>query len=153
MSDCEGCRLNDLGEQLPLRERIYTDTHWRVAHGWSALPGWLIVVSQRHLVSLSDLDDAEAASLGPILRAASVALREVVRCEKTYVLLYAETGHHHVHFHVVPRMADFGADERGTAVFRFLDVPETEQVPAAERDELASRIGEAMRRELTRGVL
>ena len=44
-------------------------------------------------------------------------------------MLFAEAeGHNHVHFHVVPRMAWFGPDERGPEpeVFRFLNVVESE---------------------------
>ena len=63
-------------------------------------------------------------------------------------MLFAEAeGHNHVHFHVVPRMAWFGPDERGPEpeVFRFLNVVESEQVTLAVRDSLASQIGDVMR--------
>jgi len=60
---------------------------------------------------------------------------------------FAEEGHRHVHFHVVPRMSDLDEPRRGPDVFAFLNVPETDQVPADERDELAARIGLAIGRE------
>lgn len=65
-------------------------------------------------------------------------------------MLFAEMeGHEHVHFHVVPRMRSFGPDERGPSVFRFLNIPEKEQVPEGERERLAFRIGSAMTSALT----
>jgi diadenosine tetraphosphate (Ap4A) HIT family hydrolase len=147
---CVSCQLNDTGTKLPLRERLYGDENWRVAHGWSSPPGWLVVVSQRHLKSVSELDTAQAASLGLLLRAAAIALHEVLDCEKTYVMLFTEQeGHEHLHFHVVPRMATFGDDDRGARVFRFLNVPESEFLPVDERERLACLLG-AIRRELAR---
>jgi diadenosine tetraphosphate (Ap4A) HIT family hydrolase len=46
-------------------------------------------------------------------------------------------GFSHVHFHVVPRMADQPADRRGPAVFGYLTVAPDERVPAHRMDELA----------------
>jgi hypothetical protein len=81
-----------------------------------------------------------------MLRAASAALRHVVGCDKTYLMLFAEHPLYlHLHMHVVARMPWFGDDDRSTAVFRFLDVPERAQVPPDERDRLAAEIGRAMR--------
>jgi galactose-1-phosphate uridylyltransferase len=86
-------------------------------------------------------------SLGRILHAASVGLRQAVGCEKTYVMLFAEhPRYHHVHVHVVPRMSWFGDEDRGPRVFRFLEVPEDEQVNVIERERVAGELGEAMTR-------
>ena len=146
---CHVCELNAQGDSLPLRERLYVDRHWRIAHGWSSLPGWLIVAARRHVESLHELEPEEAEPLGGLLRAASVALQEIVGCEKTYVMLFAEHPRYpHVHFHVVPRMAWFGELERSAAAFRFLNMPEDEQVPAPERDRLAAEIGASIVRHL-----
>lgn len=74
------------------------------------------------------------------------ALKETVGCDKTYVMLFAEQARYqHVHVHVVPRMSWFCQDDIATAVFRFLNVSEDEQVSAAERDRLAGEIGRAIR--------
>jgi diadenosine tetraphosphate (Ap4A) HIT family hydrolase len=125
--------------ELPPRERIAVHGGWRVAHAFdSALAGWLVVLPVRHLTRLSELDADEAAALGPLLTAASGALESVTGCLKTYVLLLAEQeGFGHVHFHVVPRMADFDAETVGPGVFRFLGRPESEQVPPDDLDRLA----------------
>lgn len=143
---CRICELNERAPELPLRERLHEDAAFRVSHGWSSLPGWLVVVARRHITHLGELAEDEAAGLGTLLRAATGALRQVVGCERTYVMLFAEQeGFRHLHLHVVPRMDGFGPDERATGVFRFLNVPESEQVPVAERERLARELGAAIR--------
>jgi diadenosine tetraphosphate (Ap4A) HIT family hydrolase len=68
----------------------------------TSLPGWLVLVPRRHTVALDDTTADEAADLGPLLRAVSSALRDVVRCRKTYVALFAEVeGFQHIHFHII----------------------------------------------------
>lgn len=143
---CHICELNAQGDALPLRERVYVDGSWRVAHGWSSLPGWLVVALRRHAEALDDLDEHEAAALGSLLRAATAALRQAVGCRRTYVILFAEHPRYaHLHLHVVPRMDWFTESDTATAVFRFLDVSEDEQVTVSERERLAVEIGEAIR--------
>ena len=138
---CHTCELNAQVDDLPLRERLYMNDDWRVAHGWSSLPGWLVVALRRHAEALHELTAGEAASLGPILRAASVALKGAVGCEKTYVILFAEHPRYpHVHLHVVPRMDWFTEDDKSTSVFRFLNAPEQDQVSASDRERLAAEI-------------
>jgi diadenosine tetraphosphate (Ap4A) HIT family hydrolase len=142
---CHTCELNAQVDDLPLRERVYLDEHWRIAHGWSSLPGWLVLALRRHAEALDELTADEAAALGPILAAASEALRQAVGCRKTYVMLFAEHPlYPHVHLHVVPRMDWFTKDDLATAVFRFLNVPEQDQVAVGERERLAAEIGQAM---------
>jgi diadenosine tetraphosphate (Ap4A) HIT family hydrolase len=144
---CRVCELNETIAEQPASERAHLEDHWRVAHGWSALPGWLIVAPRRHVTSLSELAGGEAAALGILLADASAALREVVGCERTYVILFAEQeGFGHVHFHVVPRMADLPREHRGVNVFHYLSQPEENWVPAPERDRLAAEIGAAIAR-------
>ena len=143
---CHTCELNAAVDDLPLRERIYLDESWRVAHGWSSLPGWLVVALRRHAEALDELTADEAVSLGNLLRAASGALKRAVGCEKTYVMLFAEQpAYQHVHLHVVPRMSWFTEADRSWSVFRFMNVPEADQVAVSERERLASEIGRTIR--------
>jgi diadenosine tetraphosphate (Ap4A) HIT family hydrolase len=147
MSSCRICELNATIADQPSAERAHMEAHWRVAHAWSALPGWLIVTPLRHVTTLADLSGEEAAALGPLLADASAALTEVVGCNRTYVVLFAEQkGFGHVHFHVVPRMADLPPEHRSVNVFHYLSQPEESWVPALERDRLAEAIGAAIRR-------
>jgi diadenosine tetraphosphate (Ap4A) HIT family hydrolase len=124
--------------ELPQRDRIYVGRYWRVAHAWSALPGWLLVISQRHVEQLAELTQDEAVELGSMLREASAALSAVLGCVKTYVVSFGEQpGFEHLHLHVVPRMPDFDKAHVGTGVFEFLKRPESEWVPPETRDQLA----------------
>jgi diadenosine tetraphosphate (Ap4A) HIT family hydrolase len=132
-------------DELPLVERLYVDEHWRVSHAWSSLPGWLVFSLRRHAVSLDELAPAEAETMGRLQQAAAAALRAEVGCEKTYVMLFAEHPDFHLHFHVVPRMPWFGPGDLAGDVFRFMNVPEEDQVSLEERERLAKRIGDALR--------
>lgn len=124
---------------LPVRERIWTVPGWRIAHDFNtSLPGWLVVVPTRHVESLDELTVEESRTMGLLLQQASVALKNVTGCRKTYVMMFAEkAGFMHVHFHVVPRMGDFPDDRVGPGVFAYL-----RETPLAEhrRDELAAKI-------------
>ncbi len=85
------CRSEERFDALPPRERVDTDEHWRVVHAFdSRLPGWLVLVPRRHVTSIADLTDAEAASLGTWQVRLSRALTAVTGCVKTYVMQYAE---------------------------------------------------------------
>ncbi len=138
--------MNDRVDELPLCERLYLDRYWRVAHRWSALPGWLVVGLRRHAEAVEALSIEEATGLGLILRAASLALKDAVGCTKPYVMLFAEReGYSHVHVHLVPRMEWFTAEDTAVGVFRFLNVPPEEQVSVNERERLAAEIGQSVR--------
>src|SRR5439155_13960934 len=103
---CYSCRLNAAdGVALPIRERIFDDGNWRVVHAISSsLPGWLCVVSRRHITTLSELSAAEAEALGPLLKRLSDALERVTGALKCYVMFFAEApGFEHLHIHVAPR--------------------------------------------------
>jgi diadenosine tetraphosphate (Ap4A) HIT family hydrolase len=114
-AECYSCASNGAIDRLPARERIAADDWWRVAHAFnSALPGWLILVPRRHVTSIAELTDAEAASLGSWQVRLSRALSAVLGCSKTYVAQFAEAeGFAHVHFHIVPRPPDLVAELRG----------------------------------------
>src|SRR4051812_12353714 len=100
---------------LPPREVVAAAEYWRVAHAFdSALPGWLVLVPRRHVTAIADLSDEEAAGLGLWQLKLSRALRAVTGCVKSYVMQFAEQeGFAHVHFHLIPRLADLPGDRRG----------------------------------------
>lgn len=89
---------------------IYDDGLWLVSHHLGAYtdPGELIVKLRRHVESLADLTAAEAAAIGPILRAAVAAVDRVVRPERVYIASFGERVRH-VHFYVLPRTASLPA--------------------------------------------
>jgi diadenosine tetraphosphate (Ap4A) HIT family hydrolase len=134
----------NLGDAGP-EEAIWIRNGWRVAHAFdTALPGWLVVLPRRHVESVDQLTDDEAAALGPVLRMVSGALVEVLGCAKTYVVMFAEApGFPHLHFHVIPRAADMPEHLRGIGVFEHLRRPPAEWVTLDERRALATRLREA----------
>jgi len=143
--ECISCQQHIRIADLPLRDRIQLTRHWRLAHAWGSLPGWLVVVLRRHVVEVAELTVEEAAELGMMLRQASAALEAVVGCSKTYIALFGEQeGFEHLHVHVVPRMPDFGEGHLGTRVFEFLKCPASEWVSADARDALALALAEKL---------
>jgi diadenosine tetraphosphate (Ap4A) HIT family hydrolase len=129
---CKTCGLlarRDRGE-APLWDSIHRTPFWDVVHcNDTSLPGWTVVVARRHVASIAGLTRGEAVELGLLLRNVSAALREITHCEKTYVLQFAEgEGHHHVHFHVIPRMADLPEESRSVRIVKYLGVPAAERV-------------------------
>jgi diadenosine tetraphosphate (Ap4A) HIT family hydrolase len=143
--DCRICELHANLSDLPVREKVYVDDHWRVSHGWSTLEGWLVVCARQHAQALDDLSPEALECLGPLVGRLTAALRRVVRCERTYLVLFAETPEfRHVHIHVVPRMAWFGEADSGPNVFRFLQAPESAWITKARRDDLATQLSQQL---------
>ena len=144
MEQCMTCQLiarRDAGAAPPW-DSIHRTEFWDIVHSYNtALPGWLVIVARRHIEALHELTLPEAEELGVLIRQVSVALRDVTGCRKTYVIQFAEAAEHpHVHFHIVPRMADQPEECRSTKVFAYLGVPEAERVSEARMNEIAARI-------------
>lgn len=144
MNQCLTCELvarRDAGE-APLWDAIHRSQYWDVVHSYNtSLPGWLVLVARRHITALDEMNDGEALELGLLLRRVSVALKQATGCVKTYAIQFAEAADHpHVHFHVVPRMADQPEDHRSMQVFRYLGVSDEERVSEARMNELAAQI-------------
>lgn len=92
MGSCIACDL--ASGRLPLPGgRIHETTHWLVEHCVGPLGlGTLIVKPRRHVTTVAELTDDEAAELGPLLRVASEVASEVVPCEQIYNCLLFEDG-------------------------------------------------------------
>lgn len=141
---CVICANNRLSN-LPPREDVLRHGGWRAAHAFgTTVPGWLVLVPERHILSLDELTDEEGAVLGPLLKRLSATLREVIGCTKTYVALFAEgDGFEHVHIHVIPRTAELVTTHRGPAVFDLLGGAAPE-LPEQRRDEIALQLRERL---------
>jgi diadenosine tetraphosphate (Ap4A) HIT family hydrolase len=141
---CKACELvarRDKG-MAPVWDCIFRAQFWDVVHcNETALLGWTVIVARRHMGSLDELTQAEAMELGILLRKVSMALKEIVQCAKTYVMQFAESeGFHHVHFHVVPRMADLPEDHRSVKIFKLLGVSEEERVSGESLNEFSLKL-------------
>lgn len=107
--ECLACDLASGRRPLP-GGRVAERAGWVVEHAVGPLGlGTLVVKPLRHVLHVADLDDAESAALGPLLRQVSAAITELVRPEQVYVCLWShargEPGH--IHFVVQPvRRAD-----------------------------------------------
>ncbi|MFF4343389.1 HIT family protein [Kitasatospora sp. NPDC001540] len=143
--ECYACAREGEFERLPAYQRIAVDEHWRVVHAVDcALPGWLVLLPRRHLESMAELSDAEAASLGVWQVRLARALAVVTGCRKAYVAQFGEAeGFAHVHFHVVPRGEEWPVEWRGPRVFGLLGAGER-AVPVERMDELAGRLAAAL---------
>jgi diadenosine tetraphosphate (Ap4A) HIT family hydrolase len=144
MTDCESCKLirrRDAGT-APLWDFIYRTDFFDIAHAFNcSLPGWIVVVLGRHAGAIDELSVDEASELGVLLRKVSVGLKGIVGCTKTYVMQFAEQpGHSHVHFHVVPRMADLPDENRGANIFNYLGVDDEHRISENAMNEIASRM-------------
>ncbi|MCO6004395.1 hypothetical protein NE236_05315 [Actinoallomurus purpureus] len=135
---CLTCELLSGTRPLP-GGRIHEGSGWVVAHCVGPLGvGTLVVKPVRHVLHVADLDEAESAALGPLLRRTAAAVTEVVRPEQVYVCLWSHAGGvpGHIHFVVQPvteaDMRRFGAfgPELQRAMFRAGELPEESQVEA-----------------------
>ena len=119
--ECFACVMTRAIGTLPAREAIVVRGGWRLAHDLgSSLPGWLVVTLLRHVDRMDELDDGEAAALGPLLKDATESLIEVTGCTKTYVMQFGEgEGFGHLHVHLVPRMPHIPEGLKGPAVFGY----------------------------------
>ena len=144
MSNCYTCdlvtRRND--GTAPLWDNIHRTAAWDVVHSYNtSLPGWLVLITKRHVVAIDGLTEAESAELGLLLRHLSIILKEIVGCTKTYVMQFAEAAEHpHVHFHLVPRMAEQPVERRGPKSIGYLGVPEDERLSESAMNEIAVQV-------------
>ena len=144
MTDCATCALvkgRDSGT-APVWDNIYRTPYWDVAHAYpTSLRGWLVIVCRRHIAAIDELTEEEALELGSLIRRTSAALKARTGCLKTYVMQFAEAPtHQHVHFHIVPRMADQPPERKSVGIFGYLGVPEAETVSDSVMNELALQI-------------
>ncbi|KAF2404849.1 HIT-like protein [Trichodelitschia bisporula] len=143
---CYSCDENAASD-LPPRESIFVSPHWRVCHSFnSSLPGWLVIVAQKHVLSLDEMPDEALMELGLLQGKLTRALREVVGSLKAYSVFFAEgRGFEHVHIHIVPRMPDQPPDRKGRRVFEYLPPPAVEAVPVEEMDRISRDIASRVR--------
>ncbi|HYG66305.1 MAG TPA: HIT family protein [Anaeromyxobacteraceae bacterium] len=116
--DCPACAfLSGLSEPPPggILSRSGGFALHAVA-GPSPLPGWLVLTSERHVRAWYDLDDAEAAALGPLARRVMAAQRAALGAEHVYAFAIGDVLRH-FHLHLVPRYAGTPERLRGRGCF------------------------------------
>jgi diadenosine tetraphosphate (Ap4A) HIT family hydrolase len=101
MVECIACALSSGELDLP-GGRISQTRFWLVEHCIGPLGlGTLIVKPERHVTSVADLSEEEAAELGPLLRRASRVAQQIVEAEQVYNCLWSHAGGERVHIHYV----------------------------------------------------
>lgn len=138
---CEFIARRDAGD-APFWDNIIRTDCWDVVHNDNTtLPGWLVLVTRRHIAALDELSEAEANELGPLIQKTSAALKSAVGCQKTYVLQFTEKAdYRHVHFHIVPRMADMPAENRGSGIFNYQAQTEVGRVSDEQMNAIAEKV-------------
>jgi diadenosine tetraphosphate (Ap4A) HIT family hydrolase len=114
----EGCLACDLADgRRPLPGGVIHERDgWLVEHCVGPLGvGTLVVKPRRHVLHVADLDEAEAAPLGALLRQAARVVTELTRPEQVYVTLWshADGVPVHIHFVVQPITGELRAAHAG----------------------------------------
>ena len=132
---CEVCR-----QERETASWIYQNELWSLGGpSWASMPGYFILQLRRHAEGLEELSDAEAESLGPLVKRISRVTREVLGYPKTYLVFFGER-YPHVHFAVVAVRDDLPEEHRGPGVLAYAqtfdDLPEAVRVADAVREHL-----------------
>lgn len=143
---CGVCALHARADGPPLV--AWSGPRWVLRHHPEPAPlaGWFLLDSRRCVQGPADLDDAESAEFGAVLRRAARAVRDAAGVPRVYVIMFGE-GAPHLHAHIVPR----DPSEPGSAAWRVADlyrqVERGERLPAASAAVagVVSRVHAAMR--------
>ena len=100
---------------------LFENDLWYVRHidPPFGVPGWMMLVSRRHVAGPAHFDDREAESFGPTLRHLERRLEEITGALRIYTAAMGES-HPHFHCHMVPRYAESPKGAKAWAVFDLL---------------------------------
>jgi diadenosine tetraphosphate (Ap4A) HIT family hydrolase len=113
--DCAVCgTLAGAGRAQPLFENDL----WHLRHisAPAGVPGWMLLVSRRHVPGPAHFDDREAESFGPTLRHLQKVLLETTGALRIYMAAMGESSPH-FHCHLVPRYATMPKEAKAWSVF------------------------------------
>src|SRR4029079_1573563 len=82
----------------------------------AGVPGWMLLITKRHVGGPAHFDDREARSFGPALRHFERVLERVTGALRIYTAAMGES-HPHFHAHMVPRYAAMPRDAKAWSVF------------------------------------
>ncbi len=122
MSECFSCNSISGKQRISPGQVIFDGTYWAVEHAYpTALLGWLVIVSKRHVEALHELTDEEWSELAKLQSKTVRAFREYFSADKEYTACFAEqAGFAHIHFHMMPRTQDVPPELWGSKVFAML---------------------------------
>lgn len=130
-------------------EPAFANELWQVQEigGPCVLPGWMLLISQRHVSGPAAFDDREAASFGPTLRQLQRVLLEVTGALRIYTAALGESSPH-FHCHMVPRYRVMPKEAKGWAVFDLQRAAQEGEIVSEPAE--VNRVGEAYRIALSR---
>ena len=125
---------------------IYEDDLWHVRHAEPAgVPGWMLLITKRHVGGPAHFDDAEARAFGPALRHFERVLEQITGALRIYTAAMGES-HPHFHAHMVPRYAQMPRDAKAWSAFDLQRAVGAGEVPIDLAE--VARVTEAYRRAL-----
>jgi diadenosine tetraphosphate (Ap4A) HIT family hydrolase len=96
---------------------LYEDALWQVRPASPAgVPGWMMMISKRHVGGPAHFDEREARAFGLALRHFERVLERVTGALRIYTAAMGES-HPHFHAHMVPRYAQMPRDAKAWSVF------------------------------------
>jgi diadenosine tetraphosphate (Ap4A) HIT family hydrolase len=103
------------------KRALFENELWYVRHMDPpyGVPGWMMLISQRHVAGPAHFDAREAASFGPTLRHLERVLERVTGALRIYTAALGES-YPHLHAHMVPRYAEMPRDAKAFGVFDLL---------------------------------
>jgi diadenosine tetraphosphate (Ap4A) HIT family hydrolase len=126
---------------------LFENQLWHVRHidAPYGVPGWMMLISQRHVGGPAHFDDREAASFGPTLRHLEKVLEEVTGALRIYTAAMGES-HPHFHCHMVPRYAQTPGGVKAWGLFDLQRAANAGEVTVdpAEVTRLVDRYGKAL---------
>ena len=113
-STCGVCQLLYGASAEPA---LYEDALWQVRPASPAgVPGWMMMISKRHVGGPAHFDDHEARAFGLAIRHFERVLEQVTGALRIYTAAMGES-HPHFHAHMVPRYAEMPRMAKGWSVF------------------------------------
>lgn len=112
----------------------------------TGVPGWMMLITRRHVSGPAAFDDREASSFGPTLRHLQRVLLEVTGSLRIYTAAMGESSPH-FHGHMVPRYATMPKGAKAWAVFDLMRAAAAREIEADEAAaaRIARAYGEALR--------
>lgn len=129
-------------------EPLYEDALWHVrpASSPAGVPGWMMMISRRHVGGPAHFNDDEARAFGLALRHFERVLEQVTGALRVYTAAMGESSPH-FHAHMVPRTATMPKDAKGWAVFDLERAAKAGEIAVdeAEAERVASAYARALR--------
>jgi diadenosine tetraphosphate (Ap4A) HIT family hydrolase len=134
---------------------LFENDLWHVRHSGFpyGVPGWMLLITRRHVPGPAFFDDREAQSFGPTMRHLHRVLLEVTGALRIYIAAMGESSPH-FHCHLVPRYASMPRDAKAWGVFDLQRAAGAGEITVdiAEAARLAAAYAEALRRDPPPGI-